>query len=269
MYTVAAAQRPEPPAGADRIFLAPSAVIVLDGASAFARSSPNPAGYVDSLGAHLRGALTDDPAADLVGTLAAAIEATARGLALMPGHSPSSTVAIARWSDVMVDLLVIGDTQIVTPHGTLRDDRLDHIGRAQQAAYRERLRSGGGYNEGHQALLVELQAEQARHRNQPDGYWIAEADPAAAAHSLTVSYPVESTPWMVLSTDGAYKPLDQLQIAAERAVDSDALADMLRQCQDWESSADPDGRILPRSKRHDDKAVVLLQRESDKNHRIG
>ena len=260
MYTVASAQLPEPPAGADRIFIAPNAVIVLDGASAFAPEAPDPTAYVDTLGEHLCASITDDPTADLIDALAGAIETTATALALSPGRSPSSTVSIARWSDSTVDLLVLGDSQITTPHGVLRDDRLDNFATAERASYRDRLRHGYGYDATHLGLLSALQAEQARHRNQSGGYWIAEADPAAARQALTEHHSTARTPWLILATDGAYKPLDQLGIDAGAIANSAALAAALRQCENWEANSDPDGREMPRSKVHDDKAIAVLTR---------
>ncbi|WP_106177190.1 hypothetical protein [Prauserella shujinwangii] len=43
-----------------------------------------------------------------------------------------------------------------------------------------------------------------------------------------------------------------------RADETD-LAAPLDRCQIWERDADPDGRQLPRAKRHDDKALAAVQ----------
>lgn len=261
MYTVASAQLPEPPAGADRIFIAPNAVIVLDGASAFAPDTPDPQEYVETLGGLLRDTLTAEPSADLRHALADAIETTATGLQLAPGHSPSSTIAVARWSDDAVDLLVLGDTQITTPGGVLRDDRLASIARDKRAAYQARLRVGHGYDDEHRALLAALQTEQEAHRNKSGGYWIAEADPQAAAAALTAAYPISGTPWLILATDGAYRPLEHLDIEVPTSATDHQLAELLRQCHLWESEGDPRGQRLLRSKRHDDKAIAVLRHQ--------
>lgn len=259
MYTVASAQLPEPPAGADRLFIAPNAVIVLDGASAFGPANPDPATYVDRLGEHLRSTLTTDTRADLTAALADAIAATAFELELTPGLAPSSTVAIARWVDGRVDLLVLGDSQITTPFGILRDSRLDKIGMAQRAAYRSRLAEGHGYDDAHRSLLVALQTEQAKHRNQPSGYWIAEADPAAAGRAIIQAHPSADLPWIVLATDGAYGPLDHLGFDVSKSSTASELVELLARCERWEAEQDPEGRALPRSKRHDDKTVALAR----------
>lgn len=259
MYTVASAQLPEPPEGADRLFVAPNAVIVLDGASAFGPANPDPATYVDRLGSHLRDALVVDPGADLRCGLADAIEATADELGLTPGLGPSSTVAMARWIDDRVDLLVLGDSQITTPLGVLRDDRLDRVATAARAAYRSRLAEGHGYDDRHRELLAELQAEQAVHRNRTGGYWIAEADPSAADHAITKSHPTSAVPWLALATDGAYRLSEFLGIEVDPAATSDQIAAVLSRCVSWEAKSDPGGSRLPRSKRHDDKTLVILR----------
>jgi hypothetical protein len=105
-----------------------------------------------------------------------------------------------------------------------------------------------------------LQTEQARHRNQPDGYWIAEADPEAAKHAIVSRYPITSAPWAVLATDGAYKTMTHLGIAEWshlRLANGHELSRILLKCQTWEANSDPDGRNLPRAKRHDDKSLAV------------
>lgn len=173
---------------------------MLDGASAFGPANPDPAAYVDLLGARLRDALSDDPHADLTDVLTSAIEVTADEFDLMPGGAPSSTLTIARWVDGRVDLLVLGDSQISTPMGTLRDSRLDNIAVEERKAYRARLAEGHGYDDTHRSLLAKLQTEQASQRNRPDGYWIAEADPAAADNAITQTHPTSTLPWLILAT---------------------------------------------------------------------
>lgn len=260
MYTVASAQLPEPPAGADRIFSTENSVIVLDGASSFTAHAPNPATYVDTLGQHLVDLIAANPLADLRRSLAEAIRETASDLRLSRGASPSSTVAVARWSEERVDLLVLGDTEITTPHGELRDDRLSAIGSVERAAYRARLAAGRGYDERHRASLAALQAEQSRWRNRADGYWIAEANPDAASEALIRSYLIASTPWLFLASDGAYGPMRHLGLIASPTAAPTELLRLLCRCERWEDETDPNGRTRPRAKRHDDKTIVALHR---------
>jgi hypothetical protein len=79
-----------------------------------------------------------------------------------------------------------------------------------RVAYRARLASGAGYGPDHQHLLIELQQRQALQRNTDDGYWIAEADPAAAWQAITAQLDATTTPWAVLATNGAYKTMTHL-----------------------------------------------------------
>lgn len=261
---VTTAQLPEPPAGDDRIFVTDNAVIMLDGASAFARQEVPAATYAGHLGGNMVRSLQSEPEADLAAVLADAIADTAAALSVSPGDgAPSSTVAICRYrhSDMSVDLLVLGDSQIAIPGRILRDDRLASIGAEQRAAYYSRLRAGHGYDEQHRRLVKALQEEQLKHRNQPGGYWIAEADPEAAHQALTHRAPLLDLPWCVLATDGAYKPMELHEMDDwERiaTLDGSGLRDLLARCHRQEAN-DPDGRTMKRAKRHDDKAVAAVR----------
>lgn len=258
---VSLAQHPEPPSGDDRAFVTSNAVIVLDGASAYAARDVPASTYAEHLGSTLA-RLVDGNDGPLTALLADAIETTAAALDLTPGgRAPSSTVAVVRWrEDASIDVLVLGDSQVVIPGEIVRDDRLGPLANAERMAYRSRLKSGHGYDEGHRRILAALQAEQLRYRNVPGGYWIAEAEPAAAEQALVRHLSPDEAPWCVLATDGAYKPMEHLGLDDWRAVaagDSADLTALLRRCQDWEST-DERGQQLPRAKRHDDKTVVVV-----------
>jgi len=259
---VATALLPDANSSQDRIFTTPSAVIVLDGASAFVPVAVSPSTYVDTLGRFLVDGLTTDHQIALTDLVKRAIEKTASVLDLRPDTSPSSTVAIARQDDDALDLLVLGDSQIATPHGEYVDTRIDSFAQAERAAYRARLAQGHGYDETHGQLLRALQAEQARYRNGDDGYWIAAATPAAASHAISVRMDLASTPWLVLATDGAYRPMQHHRIDDWEAIagkDSPELARLLEYLDRWEKDGDPNGAALPRAKCHDDKAIAAIR----------
>ena len=79
---------------------------------------------------------------------------------------------------------------------------------------------------------------------------------------ITRQYPRDAVSWCVLATDGAQRDLDHLNVpwASLTAAASDA--DLQRTLDDlhrWESESDPHGALLPRSKRHDDKTLVVWQ----------
>ncbi|UOX91342.1 hypothetical protein MUY14_12205 [Amycolatopsis sp. FBCC-B4732] len=258
---VTTAQLPHIDASDDKIFVAPNAVIVLDGASAF-RPVPVPASvYAADLGQRIAQALNEHPDIDLRAAVRSAIEATTSNLALRPGDSPSSTVTILRRRGDQVDVFALGDSVAVLPGGIVTDPRIDDLDLEPRRAYRERLASGAGYDDTHQALLRELQTQQAARRNTAGGYWIAEADPGAADHAVIAEYPVEHVPWAVLATDGAYDTITHLGLddwPKLSQADGAQLAAILEQCQSWEDEADPGAIELPRAKQHDDKAIAAV-----------
>jgi hypothetical protein len=263
---VRTAQLPCPPAGADRVIVTPGAVIVLDGASAFGPAAVSPAAYADCLGTELASAVTASPGAPLPAILATAVSATASALDLRDDHGPSSTVAIARVGDRNADMLVLGDSYIAyrsaSTVAVLTDDRLDRLQLPESRRYRDRLAAGSGYDMAHAATLRDLQAGQRARRNTPGGYWIASASPEAAAHAVTRTVSVASLDWIMVATDGAIETARHLGLddwAAIAHYDQAALAAFLQRCHDWEENDDPDGRQLPRAKRHDDKAIAIVR----------
>lgn len=129
------------------------------------------------------------PLADI---LAIAITATCAAHAascdLANPDSPSSTVAIARLRDGVLDYLVLGDTDLaLRQDGEIRvvhDDRTEH------------LPGGRPYS-------FELVREQ---RNQPGGFWVASTRPEAASYALTGS--AEGVSDAALLTDGVVRLVD-------------------------------------------------------------
>lgn len=165
-----------------------------------------------------------------------------------------------------VEVLVLGDTTVIVGFRNGRsevvtDDRLNRLDLPESSEYQSRLAEGVGYDETHRRLLRELQRQQRGHRNRNTGYWIAEADPAAADHAVLVSYLRDSVGWVIVATDGAHETLKALGIGwPEIANQTPAgLTDLLTRCHDWEADTDPDGRLLPRAKRHDDKTIAVIR----------
>jgi hypothetical protein len=136
----------------------------------------------------------------------------------------------------------------------LTDDRIAHIALDPRQQYRHRLRAGDGFDATHRALLQRIQQAEREARNRPGGYWIAEADPIAAAHAAIRRYPADFVEWCVLATDGAqrvhdYRGSDWSALPA----DAHRLHQHLEALHRWEATSDPNGRLLSRAKRHDDK----------------
>lgn len=246
----------------DRIVRLRTAVAVLDGASAPEESEQDGGWYADQLAGQLATRL--DGPYDLGTVLADSIAAVTSDHRLVPGRSPSSTVTLLRWDAEHVEGLVLGDSPLVVATAAgpevLVDDRLEAVAPMQRVAYHDRLARGGGYDEGHRELLRELVGEQRRHRNRPDGYWIAEAAPLAARHALTRRWPAQDVRAALLASDGVSRGIGRAVpdwAAAFALVERhgpDALLDAVR----GPERADPDGRAWPRSKPYDDQALIAI-----------
>jgi hypothetical protein len=234
--------------------------VVLDGATAFEHSAPPADTYVTDLCAELAATLTGS--ADTRSALRDAIATVAHRLNVATGTGPSSTVLLLRPAGSTVDVAALGDSTAVIG---LRDGRIERItdGRIARVAgglreqYRDRLRAGCGFDSAHHALLREIQRAERAARNKPDGYWIAEADPIAAAHATLRTYPADLVEWCVLATDGAQRLYDHIGGDwSALPADADSLHRCLECLHAWEADQDPDGRALPRAKLHDDKTLV-------------
>lgn len=256
----AIAQLPEFARSADKIFTTANAVVVLNGAGA-CRNVPVAASlYAEHLGSALRDQLRAAPGGDLRGLLREAIALTAYTLNLTPGDAPSSTVAIARAAGAHLDALALGHSAVVVSTGLLTDNRINALDLPEQRQYLAHLAAGDGYTEEHRRLVHQLQHQQAQRRNRHGGYWIAEADPAAAAHALTHQYPVEHNPWTILATDGAVIPITHRQTPPWSEIahyDNTQLHALLEHLHEWEASHDPHGHHLPRAQQHDDKTIAI------------
>jgi serine/threonine protein phosphatase PrpC len=265
--TVRTATRPGGHASADRLYVLPHAVVVLDGASEAGRSPRDGAWFAEVLGQELKRLLAAEPRANLAKTLSRAIAAVAGEHRLIRGHSPSSTVAVARWNQDEIDILTLGDSAIVafTTEGQaqiLSDTRLADIGRGLRADYRARLRGGSGFDDGHQRILRALQDVERQHRNSTGGDWIAEADPRAADQALVAAWPRVGLDALVLATDGVTRGIDlyrtptswQELLRAATTAGPMSVLDGIHAAEDRDAA----GQRWPRSKAHDDKALAVV-----------
>ncbi|MEV6908883.1 hypothetical protein [Amycolatopsis sp. NPDC051071] len=229
----------------DHVAVLGNAVVVLDGATSPHPDLPPGGWYASLLVDSLSQALSAEPRADLAELLAGSIADVARQEGLEPGHSPSSTVAIARWTDETVDGLVLADSPIIAfgPSGAdpLTDDRLVSLRDSGQ------LRTG---------------ADVRVKRNAPGGFWVAEAEPKAAAEAVRRSWPRPEVDALLLATDGVAIGVDEYDLfdwpevlAISRKRGPDAVLDAVRTAE----KQDPDGERWPRAKRHDDQLLVLVE----------
>jgi hypothetical protein len=249
------------PPGQDRWTATDAGIVVLDGASAFDPDAPPADAYVDALLPALAQRLDTDAA--LTAVMGEAIADVADHLQLVAGDGPSSTVLLLRHSGNITELAVLGDSTIVVGFRDrhterISDTRISAVAPAERRAYRELLRHGYGYGPEHREFLRQIQKAEQAARNTADGYWIAEAQPAAAGHAVHRSYVASDIAWCILATDGAQRGLDHqgADWAALPGESNEELRARLDDLHSWENDCDPNGRHLPRAKRHDDKTLV-------------
>lgn len=263
---ISAATRPGESVNQDRYFISSNTVVVLDGASTPETTAHDGGWYADTLGRDLIQRAFEWKDTDLRDCLADAIETVTARAGFVPGESPSTTVTVFRWNENEAEALVLGDSPVVidTFHGVevVRDDRLANVAQDLRRRYGDYLRQGHGYDDRHTQHLRQLVEAERAARNRPGGYWIAEADPAAARHAIVRTWPVTELRAALIITDGTAQGVDlfgqpptwneALSIAHQRG-----LGTLLQHVHDLEAH-DPDGQRWPRSKPHDDKTAVLV-----------
>ncbi|MFD6791721.1 MULTISPECIES: PP2C family serine/threonine-protein phosphatase [Prauserella salsuginis group] len=218
------------------------AIAVLDGATEQRPGLPSGGWYSERLAERLRETLlrSSDPEA----ALAEAIDVVARDHALQAGASPSSTVALARWSPDVVDVLVLADSPVVK-FGTddvevVADERLP------------RLRTAG---------RLRTRAAVDALRNHDGGFWVAEADPSAAAHAVQAQWPRAEVETLILATDGVAAGVTDYGLfdwhGLHRLAYTQGPQAVLDTVRDAERS-DRDRTRWPRPKIHDDQALAVV-----------
>ncbi|MFC7023767.1 hypothetical protein ACFQHV_11510 [Promicromonospora thailandica] len=248
----------------DRYVIGERFAAVLDGATSVAGDrSHDPGWYAEQLADAIE--KTVPQGGSLAGAVEEAIRAVRDAHGLTAETTPTSTVALARWSNDTVETYMLGDSYgvIFYADGTEAvhtDDRLDAVAVNERAAYRKRLAEGHGYDKGHRALMLDLQAEQARRCNRPEGYWIAGAHPEAARHGITSVEGRAGVSALVLASDGV-DPARHPEATTWHDLYDEARqhgpAHVLQRIHEAEST-DPGGQRWPRAKLHDDKTLVCV-----------
>jgi hypothetical protein len=252
----------------DFVTASPSVAVVLDGLSA-----PPALGtgclhgtpwFVTQLGTQLLGSATstrNESLRDLVaGVIAGVADSHAHTCDLEHPGTPSSSLAVLREQDGSVEYLLLFDSVIVLdgPSGlsVVSDRRVDAFAVEENLATR-RYPIGSPT---HQHLVQELVAAQRRHRNQPDGYWVAGAKPEAAYQAVTGSRPHDRVSRAALLSDGV-----SCLVEVHSVMDWTELLDLLQQhglrhaisrVREVEDT-DPTGDRWPRYKRSDDATVAF------------
>ncbi|MFE4600385.1 integrase [Kitasatospora indigofera] len=165
--------------------------------------------------------------------------------------------------DEAVEYLVLAGSTLVLKHADERgplavtDDREALVGAALRGAMDA---ESAGTAEHADALRGYVEAMRAHH-NQPEGFWVAAADPAAAYASLTGSVPRADLTGVPLLSDGASRLVDRFELTdraeALRLIREQGPTALIRDVRAAELS-DTEGWRWPRGKTHDDTAVVRV-----------
>ena len=266
--TLASRRSPDATSNEDFIGATASAVVVIDGASVPRElgtgCTHGTAWFARRLGTQLLGLLTSQPDHSPADNLAQAIADVAALHAdtcdLDHPGTPSATVAILREQPDTIDYLVLGDTTILLEQPTgiraITDDRLEQVASVQHDAMHQQATGSAA----HARSFAQLVTEQRRHRNHPDGFWVASTDPAAAQHALTDTAPRAGLHRAAVLSDGATRLVDRfsllnwtdfLGILAEQG--PEAIIQRVRAAE----ASDPDRQRWPRGKRHDDASAAF------------
>ena len=265
--TLASRRSPDATSNEDFIAATPAVVVVVDGASVPPGLDTGcihgTAWFARQLGTQLLIQLTTEPDHSPADSLAQAITNVAALHAdtcdLSHPGSPSATVAVLREQPDAVACLVLGDTTILLEElagiRVVTDDRLESVAAGQHRAMHEHATGSPD----HDRSFAELVTEQRRHRNHPDGFWVASTDPAAAHHALTDTVARDGLRRAAVLSDGATRLVDRfglldwpsfMDILAEQG--PDAIIQRVRTAE----ASDPDGQRWPRGKRHDDATAA-------------
>ena len=245
----------------------PGAVVLLDGAGYEPESGigcvHGIAWYARNLGGLLAAGACDDrvPLAELLTQGIERVSQMHVGTCDL-GHpaTPGATVIIARQSGDTLEYLVLCDSVLVLQARAgepraITDTQLDET----MARFRPATSLQPGTAE-HDAAWRAYTRELEDARNQPGGYWLAAADPAAAGHALTGSQPLASLSAVALLSDGASRLADRFHLATWVDVCDilcrDGPSGLIEHVRTAESS-DPRGERWPRGKIHDDATAVF------------
>ncbi|MEO6088613.1 MAG: protein phosphatase 2C domain-containing protein [Umezawaea sp.] len=247
MVEIRTAERPAPGRlSEDRVFVLSNAVIVLDGVTSGRPPARNGGWYAQTLGQELLAQLAGG-GADLADLLAAAIGNVNERHGLTADDSPATTVAIVRWTDREVDVLVLADSPVV-----VFGDSTHVIADTRIAALRP---------------VVE---DILSHKNRPGGYWVAEGDPRAAHQAIRKTLPRDAVQKVIIATDGVSCAVDEYRIFPSwqsvleliAAAGLEAVLDEIRAAE----LTDPSRTRWPRAKIHDDQALAVIDLDGDQRH---
>jgi hypothetical protein len=245
----------------------PDIAVVVDGAGIpHGGCHHGVAWYAQQLGVRTLSALIDTPGIPLTESLAIGITTVAslhsETCDLTNAGTPCAAIGILRIGEQHVDALALSDVSVVVdletgPEVTC-DLSIERISGTEPDAVAGFLFG----SEGHRQGIADLVSRQTATRNKSDGWWVAAADPNAAQHAHTNTYPRSAVRRASALSDGATRPVDQMRCYDWSTyldlLDKLGPAGLIEHVRTIES-ADPDGARFPRTKRHDDATAAQFQ----------
>lgn len=213
--------------------------------------------YVRQLGCRLL-ALASDDDRTLAESLAKAIDAVADLHAtdcdLSHPGSPCTTVAMIRQRSSQIDYLVLADSAVILDRVEGPTAIIDETEKTFSAELEEKAR-GGTLND-----FTALIHDQQQYRNQPGGYWVAQANSDAAKYALTGT--VTEVQGAVLASDGAMLLVTDFRMLTWRGFVDLAYrvgpSGLISQTRELER-ADPERIKWPRYKVSDDATAAVCR----------
>ena len=243
--------------------------VLLDGAAVPA-AVPAPCAhdarwFTRELGTRILARLSAEPPVWIAEGVARAIDDTAgHHAATCPIDDrthPAATVAVLRELPDEYEYYVLGDSTVVfdltTGEPVARSDkRLADIAGAE----RERVRSTVPGTAAREEAFADLIKAERAHRNVRGGYWIAAANPDAAARGRQGHLRRGTLRRAALLSDGAASAVDRYGLMdwgqALEAIERQGPGYLIERVRSAEAS-DPEGRRWPRSKAGDDATVMF------------
>lgn len=264
MFTLATDAAPGRP-NEDAVVVTADLAIVVDGAGVpHGGCHHGVTWYSQTLAAQTLAALTGHPDLPLAEGLSTALQAVADLHAdtcdLASPTTPCAAIGILRIGPDRIDTLALSDVTVVVdgPDGPqiTCDLGIERLAGTEPDTLAG-LRIGSAE---HQHALAELVARQTATRNRPNGWWVAASDPTAAHHADTNTYPRHGTHRVGIYSDGATRPVDQMNLYDWPAwldqtekLGPTALIHHIRTIE----NDDPHGLRHPRTKNHDDATLAF------------
>ena len=252
----------------DFVAASSSVAVVLDGLTAPAALGTScthgTPWFVAQLGSHVLSSATterDKPLQEIVADAITRVADT-HGYTcdLEDPGTPACSVAIVREGDQGLDYFMLFDSVIVLDGPSdlkvVTDRRVDAV--AQDEDLATRAHPIGSHE--HQARVHKLITAQRRCRNQPGGYWVAAANPAAAYEAVTGSLPRSLVTRAALLSDGVSCLVERYAagdwrwlLAILHRHGPRHVISRVREAED----TDPAGARWPRYKRSDDATAAF------------